>query len=182
MKIIKQVINFRKKVFAVKVNLEKNSDDIWNLFNLMNINDYITGTVTRRVKQETNQLVKTENRTFTVTLKVKSYQYDTNNDTISISGENATESRHLGLGQQQAMHIGPPMAITLVKKEFDSMHVHRLQQIKKDDEAGHIIAITMEEGIANIFMISQHKTVSKGKITKSVAKRTVRNESKHEKK
>ena len=98
MKIIKQVINFRKKVFAVKVNLEKNSDDIWNLFNLMNINDYITGTVTRRVKQETNQLVKTENRTFTVTLKVKSYQYDTNNDTISISGENATESRHLGLG------------------------------------------------------------------------------------
>ena len=74
------------------------------------------------------------------------------------------------------------MAITLVKKEFDSMHVHRLQQIKKDDEAGHIIAITMEEGIANIFMISQHKTVSKGKITKSVAKRTVRNESKHEKK
>ena len=45
MKIIKQVINFRKKVFAVKFSLEKNSDDIWNLYNLMSINDYVTGTV-----------------------------------------------------------------------------------------------------------------------------------------
>ena len=45
MKILKQVINFRKKVFAVKINLEKNSDDIWNLYNLMGINDYITGKV-----------------------------------------------------------------------------------------------------------------------------------------
>ena len=45
MKIIKQVINFRKKVFAVKINLEKNSDDIWNLYNLMSINDYMTGKV-----------------------------------------------------------------------------------------------------------------------------------------
>ena len=79
------------------------------------------------------------------------------------------------------MHLGPPLSITLVKKEFDTMHVHRLQQIKKDDEAGHIIAITMEEGIAYIFMISKHKTVTKAKITKSVAKRTARNESKHEK-
>ena len=73
MKIVKKVINFRKKVFAVKMNLEKNSDDIWNVYNLMNIDDFITGVCQRRVKKETNQLVKTENRTFTCTLKVKSF-------------------------------------------------------------------------------------------------------------
>ena len=43
MKIVKKVVNFRKKVFAVKMHLEKNSDDIWNLYNLLNIDDYITG-------------------------------------------------------------------------------------------------------------------------------------------
>ena len=76
MKIVKKLINFRKKVFAVKMNLEKNSDDIWNLYNLINIDDYITGVCQRRVKKETNSLVKTENKTFTVTLQVKSFQYD----------------------------------------------------------------------------------------------------------
>ena len=39
----------------------------------------------------------------------------------------------------------------------------------------------MEEGIANIFMITTHKTLRKAKITKGVAKRTNRTESKHEK-
>ena len=73
MKIVKKVINYKKKVFAVKMHLEKNSDDIWNLYNLMNIDDYITGVCQRRVKKETNQLVKTENKTFTCTLKVKSF-------------------------------------------------------------------------------------------------------------
>ena len=73
MKIVKKVINFRKKVFAVKMNLEKNSDDIWNVYNLMNIDDFITGVCQRRVKKSSNQLVQTENRTFTCTLKVKSF-------------------------------------------------------------------------------------------------------------
>ena len=70
--------------------------------------------------------MKTENKTFTVTLQVKSFQYDSQNDTIRISGVNATENKHIGLGQQQSMDIGPPMTITLVKKEFDSIHVQRL--------------------------------------------------------
>ena len=73
MKIVKKVINFRKKVFAVKMNLEKNSDDIWNVYNLINIDDFITGVCHRRVKKASNQLVQTENRTFTCTLKVKSF-------------------------------------------------------------------------------------------------------------
>ena len=93
---------------------------------MMNIDDFVTGKCYRRVKKETNSLVKSENRTFTCTLKVVSFQYDTANDTIRISGTNATENSSIGLGQQQSMDIGPPMSITIVKKEFDSIHVQRL--------------------------------------------------------
>ena len=39
----------------------------------------------------------------------------------------------------------------------------------------------MEEGIANIFMITTHKTLLKQKITKNVAKKTSRNDNKHAK-
>jgi stalled ribosome rescue protein Dom34 len=40
----------------------------------------------------------------------------------------------------------------------------------KEEEQGHLMAITMEDGIANIFLVSQHKTVHKAKIEKSIAK------------
>jgi len=99
MKIVKRLINFKNKIFAVKFVLEQNSDDVWNIYNILNIDDYVTGVCYRRVKRETNSLIKTENKTFTVTLQVKSFQYDVANDTIRVSGINATENRNIGLGQ-----------------------------------------------------------------------------------
>ena len=134
MKILKKLINFRNKVFAVKFSIERNSDDVWNIYNIMNLDDFITGKCYRRVKKETGQLIKTENKTMTCTLQIKSFQYDEQNDTIRISGINATENKNIGLGQQQSMDIGPDMSITLVKKNFDSIHVQRLNQIQKEQD------------------------------------------------
>lgn len=42
----------------------------------------------------------------------------------------------------------------IVKPVFDSMHVRRLNQMIQEQDVGQVIAITMEEGIANIFVIS----------------------------
>lgn len=40
----------------------------------------------------------------------------------------------------------------------------------KEADQGHIIAITMEEGIANVFLVTNSKTVLKAKIEKVIAK------------
>jgi len=45
MKIIKKVINKKKKVFAVKFQLEENTDDLWNIYNLLAVGDLVSGTV-----------------------------------------------------------------------------------------------------------------------------------------
>ena len=50
------------------------------------------------------------------------------------------------------------------------MHVRRLDQMIKEADSGHLVAITMEEGIANLFLVSQSKTILKSKIEKTVAK------------
>jgi stalled ribosome rescue protein Dom34 len=68
MKIIKKVINYKKKVFCVRMNLDQESDDVWNVYNLLSIDDYITGTCHRKVKKEGVGLTKIENKTFTCTL------------------------------------------------------------------------------------------------------------------
>ena len=49
MKIVKKIIDYKKRVFAVRMNLDINTDDIWNLYNLLSIGDFITGTCHRKV-------------------------------------------------------------------------------------------------------------------------------------
>mmetsp|Transcript_14410 Transcript_14410/g.17211 ORF Transcript_14410/g.17211 Transcript_14410/m.17211 type:complete len:99 (-) Transcript_14410:1299-1595(-) len=97
MKIIKKVINFKKKIFAVRMNFDKDSDDIWNVYNLISLGDFITGTCHRKVKKEGTGLTKIENKTFSCTLQVKSYQYDAENDSLRINGINARENRNIGM-------------------------------------------------------------------------------------
>lgn len=58
----------------------------------------------------------------------------------------------------------------IVKPVFDSMHVRRLNQMIQEQDVGQVIAITMEEGIANIFVISQQKTLHKAHIDKAITK------------
>jgi stalled ribosome rescue protein Dom34 len=52
------------------------------------------------------------------------------------------------------MDIQPPRQITIRKPVFDSMHVRKLDQMIREQEQGNLIAITMEEGIAHIFLVS----------------------------
>jgi protein pelota len=66
----------------------------------------------------------------------------------------------------------------IVKRDFDSIHVMRLNQMIQEEDQGHLIAITMEEGIAHIFIVTQHKTMLKQKVEKTVAKSTKFNASK----
>ena len=102
MKIIKKVVNYKKRVFAVRMNLDPDSDDVWNVYNLLSINDLVTGTCHRKVKYEgasATSLTKIENKTFTCTLKVKSFQYDAENDSLRINGTNAKENRFLAMEQ-----------------------------------------------------------------------------------
>jgi len=100
MKILKKVINYKKRIFAVRMNLDQESDDVWNIYNLLALGDFVTGTCHRKVKKEGTGLTKIENKTFTCTLLVKSFQYDAENDSLRINGINARENRNIALNQQ----------------------------------------------------------------------------------
>ena len=70
---------------------------MWHIYNLLSLDDLVTGTCHRKVKKESQGLTKIENKTFTATLQVKSYQYDAEADSLRINGLNATENRHIAL-------------------------------------------------------------------------------------
>lgn len=42
--------------------------------------------------------------------------------------------------------------------------------MQKEEQQGNLVGITMEDGLANIFLVSKNKTIHKAKIEKTVAK------------
>ena len=113
MKILRKVVNRKKKIFAFKANLDANTDDVWNIYNLLSIGDHVTGTVSRKLVKVTGTLTSSILKSFTVTLQVLSFQYDGENDSLRIQGKCARENNFLGMGTSQAMDITPPRQITL---------------------------------------------------------------------
>ena len=73
MKIIKKVIDWKKRVFLVTMNLDENTDDVWNIYNLLNTGDFITGTCHRKIQKETSNLIKVEKKIIRCTLRIKSF-------------------------------------------------------------------------------------------------------------
>jgi stalled ribosome rescue protein Dom34 len=49
MKIERKRINFKKGIFQVTINLDEHTDDVWNVYNLLNVGDWIAGTCHRKI-------------------------------------------------------------------------------------------------------------------------------------
>ena len=99
MKIIKRIINFKTKTFQVRMQLDTNTDDCWNLFNLISKGDLVYGQVRRNVAKDTlTGLVKREQKTFKVLLEVQSFDYDPDSDEVRVNGINRSENKWIGMG------------------------------------------------------------------------------------
>lgn len=98
MKIERKRINFKKGIFQVTINLDEHTDDVWNVYNLLNVGDWIAGTCHRKIQKESNGITKIDKKTIRCCLEIKSFYYDTESDTLRINGANATENKWLGLG------------------------------------------------------------------------------------
>ena len=85
-------------------------------------------------------------------------------------GINSAENAFVGLGVHQSMDIKSNMKITIIKKHFDSIHVRKLNEAASESQTGNLLAVTMDEGIAHIFLVSKNTTKLKSKIEKTISK------------
>ena len=70
----------------------------------------------------------------------------------------------IGSHQYQTDELGVNSFFTLYKSYWDDIHLETLRNATDVTVTSEIAAILMEEGIANLFYLSNNQTVSKGKI------------------
>ena len=68
------------------------------------------------------------------------------------------------------MEIFPPKKILLIKPWFDQLHIERLQEACTPDLNAKLAILIMEEGLANLFVMTRSTSILKQKIEKSIPK------------
>ena len=146
-----------------------NAEDLWALYNIMEVGDSIRLSTSRKIQHETGSKSTSIKKNITITLKIENIEFSPNS--IRFKGKNISENEYIKIGQYQTDEIIVNSTFKLSKNYWDDIHLETLRRVTDVTVMSEIVAILMEAGISNLFYITSTQTVSKGKITQSMSKK-----------
>ncbi|TDZ18791.1 Protein pelota-like protein [Colletotrichum sidae] len=153
--------------------LPEDSEDMWHAYNLIQAEDLIEAHAVRKVIKETETGSKSSERVHTfLTIKVTGTFFDPLVGQLQVSGIVKSENAYVSLGQYHTLDLEISRPFTLSKPSgWDSVAKGTLSEALSDDKDGAMAAVVMQEGIANICLISQFRTVVKQRIESPIPKK-----------
>lgn len=107
-----------------------------------------------------------------LTVKVKSTFFDPVISSLRVSGVVASENDHVPMGSHHTLDIEVNRSFTIIKPDgWDSVSKATLSQALSDDKNGAMAAVVMQEGLSNICLITQFRTVLKTRVESVVPKK-----------
>ena len=149
-----------------------NPEDLWALYNIMEVGDCIKLSTSRKVHHEKGSKSLSIKKSITINLKIEDIEYSPNS--IRFKGKNVSENECIKIGQYQSDEILVNSTFTLSKNVWDDIHLETLKRVTDVTVMSKIVAILMEPGISNLFYINNNQTVIKGKINESMPKTKAR--------
>ena len=146
-----------------------NEEDLWALYNIMAVGDFIKLATFRKVQHESGSKVTSKKRKMILTLCLEEIDYSP--ECIRFRGKNKSPNEYVALGQYQTDEIGINSFFTLYKSYWDEMHLETLKKATDITQTSEVVAVLMDEGIANLFYLSNTQTINKGKINMSIPKK-----------
>ena len=144
-------------------------EDLWALYNIMAIGDCIKLATFRKVQHESGSKVTSKKRKMILTLRIEEIDYSPQG--IRFRGKNVSQNEYVAIGQYQTDEIGINSFFSLYKSYWDEMYLETLRKATDVTQTSEVVAILMEEGLANLFYITNTQTVNKGKINLTIPKK-----------
>lgn len=107
-------------------------------------------------------------------IKVKTTSFDPITCILRVSGSIVSENEAASLGAQHSLEIEPNRSFSIIKPEpdgWDSVASEMLRQALSDDKNNALAAVVMQEGLANICLITQFRTVHKTRVESVVPRK-----------
>ncbi|KAH8167415.1 hypothetical protein CIB48_g807 [Xylaria polymorpha] len=153
--------------------LPTDPEDMWHANNLIGPQDVIKAHAIRKVTTESKTGSTVSERVHTdLTIRVTSTFFDPAASQLHVSGTVIVENAFVNIGQYHTLDLELNRPFTLWKKYgWDSVARETLSDALKQDKDGAVAAVVMQEGIANICLITEFRTVLKQRVESAIPKK-----------
>ncbi|KAK0385934.1 hypothetical protein NLU13_3754 [Sarocladium strictum] len=152
-------------------------EDMWHAYNLISVGDFVYAHAVRKVAAPTTDGAlkgsgTTERVHTNLSIHVKSTFFDPAISSLRVSGTVASENDVVAQGLHHTLDLEVNRPFALRKPEgWDSVALATLDQALSDDKNGAVAAVVMQEGLANICLITQFRTVLKVRVEHVIPKK-----------
>ncbi|EGC36573.1 hypothetical protein DICPUDRAFT_87353 [Dictyostelium purpureum] len=163
MKLIKKYIEKDLSGY-VKLQLEE-EEDLWHCYNLISVGDQLTSSTVRKIQKETaTGSVTSERQKLKLTILVTKIDYDGNSSLLRVSGSTCVENRFIKMGSYHTVDLEMNREFQLFKPEWDAISLDLVKNATDIGQRADVAALIMNEGLANLCLITSAMTVVKGRI------------------
>ncbi|KAL1840392.1 hypothetical protein VTJ49DRAFT_518 [Mycothermus thermophilus] len=151
-------------------------EDMWHAHNLISEGDVINAPAWRKVTltTATGSTAAKSVRT-NLSIRVKSTFFDPLVSELKVSGTVVNENDYVNVGQHHTITLRYDKAdikFTIWKQTgWDSVALQQLKEALSEDRPDAIAAVVMHEGLANICLITEFRTVIKQRLEVSIPKK-----------
>ncbi|KAK8113149.1 hypothetical protein PG984_013675 [Apiospora sp. TS-2023a] len=148
-------------------------EDMWHANNLISAEDVIKAHAVRKVTTESKTGSTHSERVHTdLTIRVTSTFFDMAASTLHVTGTVIVENSFVNLGQYHTLDLELSRPFTIWKKNgWDSVATETLKESLKQDKEGTVAAVVMQEGVANICLITEYRTILKQRVESTIPKK-----------
>lgn len=148
-------------------------EDMWHANNLILVEDVIKAHAVRKVVTESKTGSTQSERVHTdLTIRVTSTFFDTAASQLHVSGTVIVENSFVNLGQYHTLDLELHRPFTIWKQYgWDSVAQETLADSLKQDKEGALAAVVMQEGVANICLITEYRTILKQRVESTIPKK-----------
>jgi len=162
--------------------LPQEDEDMWHVYNLMAVGDYVTTGSTRKIQKETSTgSTSAKKLKITLKLKITKIDFDVQSCFLRIQGQNVTESEHVKMWAFHTHDLKVGQSFTLEKDNWDALYLDRLQTATDPAQTAEVGAVVMQHGLAHLCLVTSHMTIVRQKIELSIPKKRLGSTTTHDK-
>ncbi|KAJ2315389.1 Translation factor pelota [Coemansia sp. RSA 2611] len=140
-------------------------EDMWHVYNLIQKGDQLTASTVRGVKSESKTgSVSTDRVRLSLTIAIEDVFFDSYACALRINGRNIAENKFVAFGQYHTLDLEMNQPFTLGKAEWDLISLQRVKDACDITRQADVAAVTMQEGLAVVCLMTQYMTVVRQRI------------------
>lgn len=163
--------NIDKKCSGTVGLVAEEAEDMWHAYNLICVGDYLRASTIRRVVNEQAGLTSTSRVHTTLTICVKSLDFDTQASVLRVKGTNFEENQFVKMGAYHTIDLELNRKFQITKTEWDSVALERIEEACDPSQNADLAAVVMQEGLAHVCLILSSMTLVKSKIEMAIPRK-----------